>query len=112
MAPPVWKISSGRVMFHCSAGPAMNGLIVEPGSYGRTSTRLRRISGVESSRFCGLNVGQLASASTSPVRGSITTTSPRLAWNSLAGRGQFLLGDHLDVGVDRQDQMLAVLGGR
>src|SRR5476649_1344206 len=64
-----------------SARPTVNGLSEEPGSKVSVMTRLRSCSPVSVLRSFGLYDGQLASASTSPVRTSSTTAAPALAWN-------------------------------
>ena len=72
--------SLGRLMPLAAPGPTMNGLIVDPGSYG--SVRLL-IAGEAhcspSPDSFGSNVGQLASAARRRCFGSITTTSPFFA---------------------------------
>jgi len=57
----------------------MKGFMTEPGSKVSVNTRLRNWAPVRLARLLGLKVGALASASTSPVRTSSTTTAPALA---------------------------------
>ncbi|MNZ91220.1 hypothetical protein D3C78_1101950 [compost metagenome] len=70
---------SGVTLPASSAIAIGNGFMVEPGSNMSTTARLRRISGSSTARLFGLYDGVLASASTSPVRASSTTTPPAFA---------------------------------
>src|SRR5207245_388810 len=73
--------SSGRTTPSSRAAAARITLNVEPGSNGSLTARLRQWSRDGTSRnVFGLNVGRIASASTSPVRGSSTTAIAALAW--------------------------------
>src|SRR5436309_2288327 len=64
--------SSGRTTPSSRAAAARMTLNVEPGSKGSVTARLRQTSREDTARNAlGLNVGRRASASTSPVRGSI-----------------------------------------
>ncbi len=65
--------SSGFTTPSSSAAAAMMILNVEPGSNGSVTARLRICSGCASPNVLGLKVGRIATASTSPVFGSITT---------------------------------------
>ena len=61
------------------AAEAVTTLNVDPGSYRSWTARFRSRSGVEARNAFGLKVGSLASANTSPVRGSSITTAPASA---------------------------------
>src|SRR5205823_4984632 len=71
--------SLGRTTPSSSAAAARITLKVEPGSNGSVTARLRQESLDRAARRTfGLNVGRMAMASTSPVRGSRTTVIPDL----------------------------------
>ena len=86
-------------------------LKVDPGSNGSVTARFRHCSAVARWYVFGLNVGRIAIARISPVRGSMTSTIPPLA-PVVAPRGvQLALGEILHGGVQGQDEP-ASRGGR
>ena len=74
-----WNRSPGRATPSSSAAAARITLNVDPGSNGSVTARLRRSSSVAVEKRFGLNVGRMATARTSPVRGSMATAMAAFA---------------------------------
>src|SRR5439155_26057457 len=102
--------SSGRTTPSSSAAAARITLKVEPGSKGSVTTRSRQLSLDGTSRkVFGLNVGRIARASTSPVRGSRTTAIADLAPVPVGGV-ELPLGHVLNRPIEREHDAEAGLG--
>ena len=87
--------------------------IVEPGSNGSVTARLRAPRSRAPSGSLGLSDGTAAIASTSPLFGSIATATPALAWCAVTPFVQRLLEAELDVAIDgRVEVVPRDVGGR
>ena len=79
-------------------------LKVDPGSNGSVTARFRHCSAVATWYALGLNVGRIAIARISPVRGSMARTIPRLGAGGAPRRVQLALGEVLHGRVEGQDE--------